>query len=59
MVVPWFVSPPSPDRPSMKERFMTFFDEKKVDKYISDVQNYLTGREISLKTNSVLIYATK
>lgn len=59
MVIPWFVSPPSPDRPSMKERFLKFFDETKVDKYISDIQNYLEGREISLKTNSVLLYAVK
>lgn len=59
MVEPWFTSPPSPDRPCMKERFLKFFDEEKVNKYISDVRNYLTGKEISLKTNSVLIYATK
>ena len=59
MIMPWFVSPPSPDRPCMRDRFMMFFDEKKVDKYILDMQNYLEGREISLKTNSVLIHATK
>lgn len=59
MVIPWFVSPPSPDRPSMKERFMQYFDEPKIDKYIADVQNYLEGREVTIKTNSVLIYATK
>ena len=59
MVIPWFVSPPSPDRPCMKDRFLKFFDEKKVDKYILDIQNYLEGKEISLKTNSVLIHATK
>ena len=29
------------------------------DKYIEDVQNYLTGREIQLKTNAVFINATK
>lgn len=59
MVPQWFLSPPSPDRPTMKQRFMKYFDEKTVDKYISDVQNYLEGREISLKTNSLLIHATK
>jgi len=59
MVIPWFTSPPSPDRPCMKERFLAYFDEKKVDKYILDVQNCLEGKEISLKTNSVLIHATK
>ena len=59
MVIHWFVSPPSPDRPSMKERFLKFFDEEKVDKYIKEVQDNLEGKEITLKTNSVLIHATK
>lgn len=59
MVEPWFTSPPSPDRPCIKERFLKFFDEATINKYIEDVTNYLTGREISLKTNSVLIHATK
>ena len=35
------------------------FVEETVDKYMLDVQNYLTGREISLKTNAVFINATK
>lgn len=59
MVIPWFVSPPSPDRPSMKERFLQYFEEAKVDNYIKEIQNYLEGKEITLKTNSVLIHATK
>lgn len=59
MIEPWFTSPPSPDRPSMKERYLLFFDEEKINKHISEVQNYLNGKEINVKTNSVLIYATK
>ena len=59
MVIPWFESPPSPDRPSMKERFLQFFDEKKVNNYIKEIQNYLEGEEVTIKTNSVLIHATK
>lgn len=59
MVKEWFTNPPSPDQPSAKERFMKYFDEQTVDKYIEDVQNYLTGREIQLKTNAVFINATK
>ncbi len=59
MVPSWFISPPSPDRPSMKERFLNYFDEAKIDKYILDIQDYLDDKEISLKTNSVLIHATK
>lgn len=59
MIEPWFTSPPSPDRPCIKERFLKYFDEEKINKYMKDITNYLSGREISLKTNSVLIHATK
>ena len=59
MVPEWFNNPPSPGQPSTKERFLKYFDEQTVNKYMQDVQNYLTGREISLKTNAVFINATK
>lgn len=59
MVAEWFNNPPSPAQPSTKERFLKYFDEETVNKYMQDVQNYLTGREISLKTNAVFINATK
>ena len=36
-----------------------YFDEETVNKYMQDVQNYLTGREISLKSNAAFINATK
>ena len=59
MVNEWFNNPPSPGQPTTKERFLKYFDEQTVDKFIFDVQNYLTGREINLKTNAVFINATK
>ncbi len=59
MVKEWFVNPPSPDQPSTRERYLRYFDEATVDKYMQEVENYLTGREISLKTNAVFINATK
>ena len=59
MVQEWFNNPPSPGQPSTKERYLKYFDEETVNKYMSDVQNYLNGREISLKTNAVFINATK
>ena len=59
MVKEWFVNPPSPNQPSTKERYLKYFDEATVDKFMQDVSNYLTGREISLKTNAVFINATK
>ena len=59
MVKEWFITPPSPTQPSIKERFLKYFDETKVENYISQVEKYLTGRSISLKTNAVFINATK
>lgn len=59
MVEQWFNNPPSPGQASTKERYLKYFDEVTVDKYMSDVQNYLTNREISLKSNAVFINATK
>lgn len=59
MVKEWFINPPSPNQPSTKERYLKYFDEKTVEKYMLDIQNYLTGREISLTTKAVFINATK
>ncbi len=59
MVKEWFVNPPSPNQPSTKERFLKYFDEPTVNKFMQDVSNYLTGRKIDLKTNAVFINATK
>ena len=59
MIPEWFNNPPSPGQPSTKERYLKYFDEATVDKYMQDIQNYLTGREISLKSNAVFINATK
>lgn len=59
MVREWFINPPSPNQPSTKQRFLKYFDEEKVEKFMSDVQNYLTGRNIELKTNAIFINATK
>lgn len=59
MVEQWFNNPPSPGQASTKERYLKYFDEVTVDKYMYDVQNYLTNREISLKSNAVFINATK
>lgn len=59
MVQEWFNNPPSPGQPTTKERYLKYFDEQTVNKYMLDVQNYLTGREINLKSNAVFINATK
>ena len=59
MVEQWFNNPPSPGQPTTKERYMKYFDEETVNRFMQDVQNYLTGREISLRSKAVFINATK
>jgi hypothetical protein len=59
MVNEWFNNPPAPGQPTTKERYLRFFDEATVDKYMADIENYLVGREISLRSNAVFINATK
>lgn len=59
MVKEWFINPPSPDKPSTKQRFMGYFEEATVEQFMKQVEEYLTGRTILLKTNAVFINATK
>ncbi|MBQ7126821.1 methyltransferase domain-containing protein [bacterium] len=59
MVRHWFENPPAPGQPTTKERYLKYFDLQTVEKYIQDIQNYLTGKEINLKSNAVFINATK
>ncbi len=59
MIPAWFTTPPSPTTKCTKERFLMYFPESVVNKFMKDVENFLTGKEISLKTNAVLICAKK
>ena len=55
----WFVAPPAPDQKTMKERFLDYFEEKKVDNFILEVQDALANNEISVSSNTALIKAIK
>ncbi len=55
----WFDAPPSPGATTMKEKFLLYFDENKVKEYIEQVKADLTGKEITVKANTVLIKAIK
>ena len=59
MVREWFSNPPSPSQPSAKDRFLKYFDYPTVEKYITQVEESLTGKHISLKTKAIFINATK
>lgn len=58
-VASWFTLPPSPGQKTMKDRFLAYFDEKKVDNYIEEIQQALSGREICVNTKTALIKAGK
>ena len=59
MVREWFINPPSPTQPCVKDRFLKHFDFPTVEKFMFQVEEYLTGRSISLRTNAAFINATK
>jgi len=58
-ILSWFIAPPAPDQKTMKERFLDYFEEKKVDNFILEVQEALGGKEISVSSNTALIKAVK
>ena len=58
-ILSWFIAPPAPDQKTMKERFLDYFEEKKVDNFIKEVQMALGGHEISVSSNTALIKAIK
>ena len=55
----WFIAPPAPDQKSVKERFLAYFDEKKVNNYIKEVKLALANKEIRVSSNTALIKAVK
>jgi len=59
MVREWFINPPSPAQPSTKDRFLKYFDFPTVEKFMMQVEEYLVGKVISVKTNAAFINATK
>lgn len=55
----WFITPPAPDQKTMKERFMEYFEEKKVNNYIEEIKLTLSKREIRVSSDTALIKAIK
>ena len=55
----WFITPPAPNQKTMKERFMEYFDENKVNKYIEEVKFALSRREIRVCSDTALIRSIK
>lgn len=58
-ILNWLITPPAPDQKSMKERFLEYFDEKKVDNFILEVQNALSQKEVKITSKTAFIKAMK
>lgn len=58
-IINWFIAPPAPDQKTMKQRFLEYFEESKVNNFIQEVQNALGDKEISVSSNTALIKAVK
>ena len=58
-ILNWFIAPPAPDQKTMKERFLEYFEENKVDNFIQEVQNTLGDNEVKISSNTALIKAIK
>lgn len=58
-IISWFSAPPAPEKKTMKERFLDYFEEAKVDNFIEEVKLALGNKEISVCSNTALIKAIK
>ena len=43
----------------MKNHLLDYFEEKKVDNFISEIQQALSGKEIEINSKNALIQALK
>ena len=58
-ILNWFITPPAPDQKTVKQRFLEYFDETKVDNFIKEVQQALHNKEVTIKTKTAFIKAVK
>ena len=59
MVESWLKIPPSPGTKTSKEKYLMYFEEPKVDRYISELQQALENKTITIKSNVLYIKAIK
>lgn len=59
MVESWLTIPPSPGSKTSKEKYLMYFEEPKVNRYISELQQVLENKTITIKSNVLYIKAIK
>ena len=55
----WLTTPPAPNQKTMKERFLAYFDEKKVDNFINEVMLALNDKTVKIYAKTAFIKAIK
>lgn len=59
MIEPWFNTPPSPGNPTIKEKYLRYFSEEKVNNFIETMKLDLDGKTITINTPTIYVYAEK
>jgi hypothetical protein len=59
MIDPWFNTPPSPGRPTAKEKYLKFLPENEVNEFIEKIKIELTGKVITINSPTAYVYADK
>lgn len=59
MVQSWVSIPPSPGAKTTREKFLMYFEEPKVNRYISELQQILENKVVTIKSNVLYIKAIK
>lgn len=59
MVEKWFNAQQAPNLPSMKDRFLKYFDKTTVEKYMLDLQNALINKQLTTRVQIAWIKAIK
>jgi ubiquinone/menaquinone biosynthesis C-methylase UbiE len=59
MIEPWFNTPPSPGSLTVKEKYLKDFSEEEVNKFIEILKQDLDGREITITSPTIYLFAEK
>ena len=59
MIEPWLNTPPSPGKPTVKEKYLQYFSENEVNEFIERLKQDLDGKTITINSPTAYIYAEK
>lgn len=59
MIEPWFNTPTSPGKPTLKQKFTESLSENETNEFIENLKTHLSGKTITLNSPTAYIYAEK